>query len=301
MNFKRLETFVWAATLGSFRKVADHMSTTQPAISNRIAELESELGVKLFERETGPRPLALTVKGKELLPYAEKMIFMSEQLRKRANSSSSLTGILRLGVSETIVHTWLPEFLQSLSQEMPNLDLEITVDVTASLRFGLVTRSIDLAFLMGPLSESDMVNQTLCSFPLVWVASSGLEIPDRLLYLEELAQWPIITYARSTKPFAEISQRFRELEGLPARFFASSSLAACRRLTIDGVGVSTLPYTVIEPELKTGELVLLRTTWTPSELAFTASYCGTPFNPVTEAASALAVAVAKRFSQLVDN
>jgi DNA-binding transcriptional LysR family regulator len=85
MNFKRLETFVWVATLGSFRKAAERQYTTQPAISSRIAALEEELGAKLFV----PGPVALTAKGKELLPYAEKIIFMSEQLRKRANLSLS--------------------------------------------------------------------------------------------------------------------------------------------------------------------------------------------------------------------
>jgi DNA-binding transcriptional LysR family regulator len=89
MNFKRLETFVWVATLGSFRKAAERQYTTQPAISSRIAALEEELGAKLFVREVGPGPVALTAKGKELLPYAEKIIFMSEQLRKRANLSLS--------------------------------------------------------------------------------------------------------------------------------------------------------------------------------------------------------------------
>lgn len=57
LNYKRLETFVWVASLGSFRKAAERLHTTQPAISARIAGLEEELGVKLFEREGGPARL----------------------------------------------------------------------------------------------------------------------------------------------------------------------------------------------------------------------------------------------------
>lgn len=90
MNFKRLETFIWVATLGSFRKAAEHQHTTQPAISNRIAALEDELGVRLFERESGHSKL--TSKGQELLPYAEKIVFMAQQLRKRADRGASLSG-----------------------------------------------------------------------------------------------------------------------------------------------------------------------------------------------------------------
>ena len=294
MNFKRLETFIWAATLGSFRKAAERQHTTQPAISNRIATLEEELGVKLFERESGHTQL--TSKGQELLPYAEKIVFMAQQLRKRADRVALLSGILRLGVSETIVHSWLPRFFRELHETAPSLDVEITVDVTGNLRTGLLDRSLDLAFLLGPVSEPKIENRELCSFPLVWVASPELNLPDSLLDLRELAQWPIITYARNTRPFAEISQKFSELDELPARFYSSSSLAACRQLTLDGIGISTLPLSVIEHELDNGRLVQLQTSWTPSELAFTASYPGAPFNPITELAVNLAVRVSSEYT-----
>ncbi len=299
MNFKRLETFIWVATLGSFRKAAERLYTTQPAISTRIAALEEELGVQLFERESGKT--LLTSKGQELLPFAEKIVFMSEQLRKRADRVALLSGILRLGVSETIVHSWLPQFFRELHKAVPNLDVEITVDVTSNLRTGLMDRSLDLAFLMGPVSEPKMENRELCSFPLMWVASPDLKLPNRRLDLEELAEWPIVTYARNTKPFAEISQKFSQLDELPARFYSSSSLAACRRLTIDGIGVSTLPLSVIADELKSGQLVRLDTAWTPSQLEFTASYPNVPFNPVAELAANLAVGISKAYSESPDN
>lgn len=299
MNFKRLETFIWVATLGSFRKTAERQNTTQPAISNRIAALEEELGVKLFERDSGRT--MLTTKGQELLPYAEKIVYMSQQLRKRADRGALLSGILRLGVSETIVHSWLPYFFRELNENTPNLDVEITVDVTGNLRTGLLDRTLDLAFLMGPVSEPKVENLDLCSFPLIWVASPALNLPDRRLTLEELAQWPIITYARNTKPFAEISQKFSELDELPARFYSSSSLAACRRLTLDGIGVSALPLSVIADGLKSGRLVTLDAVWTPSQLAFTASYPSVPFNPVAELAANLAVKVSGQYARQTDN
>ncbi|MEH6823231.1 MAG: LysR family transcriptional regulator [Motiliproteus sp.] len=293
MNLKRLETFVWVATLGSFRKTAERQFTTQPAISSRIAALEAELGVKLFEREGGP--VTLTAKGQELLPYAEKVIFMSEQLRKRADTSCSLSGILRLGVSESIVHTWLPELFSRLHTAMPNLDVELTVDTTSSLRGGLLDRSLDIAFLMGPISAPAIANLELCTFPLIWVASPALALPERPLTPEDLARWPIITYARNTKPFAEISQKFREGD-LPPRFFTSSSLSACHRLTLDGVGISTLPRVMIAKELAAGSLKEVQATWVPSELDFTASYAMQSSSALLEPVAELAVQVAKEYT-----
>ncbi len=292
MNYKRLETFVWVASLGSFRKAAERQFTTQPAISARISALEEELGVRLFEREGGPGPVTLTAKGLELLPYAEKIIFMSEQLRKRADPTQALSGVLRLGVSETMVHTWLPDFLGRLHTDMPNLNVELTVDTTNNLRQELLSRSLDLGFFMGPVSDPAIINHDLCTFPLTWVASPELGLPDKLLYPEDLARWPIITYARNTRPNTEIRLKFRELEGQPARFFASSSLAACRQLALGAVGISTLPYVMIARELEEGSLIEVNASWTPSKLRFTASWHAEPFSGLVEVVAELAVKVA---------
>lgn len=298
MNYKRLETFVWVASLGSFRKAAERLHTTQPAISARISGLEVELGVKLFEREGGSSPILLTSKGKELLPYIEKILYQTEQLKKRAEISSAYSGVLRLGVSETIVNTWLPDFLARLHKDMPNLDVEMTVDVTANLTTGIKDRTLDLGLLMGPISEPNIVNRELCTFSLSWVASPKLGLPDRLLYLEELAKWPIITYARATKPYVEINQKFRELDGPPAHFFASTSLAACRSLAIESVGISTMPNIMISKELEEGSLRRIRAVWTPSDLTFTASYSDEPFNPLAEVATDIAVTAAQEYNKL---
>ncbi len=298
MNLKRLETFVWVATLGSFRKTAERQFTTQPAISSRIAALEAELGVKLFERDGGPGPVSLTAKGQELLPYAEKVLLMSEQLLKRADSSQTLSGILRLGVSETIVHTWLPELFRRLHLEMPHLDVELTVDTTHSLRADLLDRSLDIAFLMGPISAPAISNRGLCTFPLIWAAAPGLALPERVLTAEELAQWPIITYARNTKPFAEISQKFRQIEGPPPRYFTSSSLAACLRLTLDGVGIATLPRVMIARELAEGRLQEVSARWVPSPLDFTASYALQTSCALIDPVAELAVEVATRYASV---
>lgn len=295
MNYKRLETFVWVATLGSFRKVAERLHTTQPAISNRIASLEDEWGCRLFEREQGQGGIHLTTKGKELLPYAEKILYMSDQLKQRADADHLHSGLLRLGVSETIVHSWLPSFMAALREEMPRLDIELTVDVTSNLSAALLEHSIDLAFLMGPIIEPQIVNIDLCSYPLHWVASPALDLPVRRLKLNELTHWPIITYAKNTKPFAQINHRFRELGDIPVRFFSSSSLAASMRMTLDGVGISALPDAVIAAELERGELLQLDVEWEPKELFFTASYSNVLPNYIVEYASKRALEMASGY------
>jgi len=82
VDLRNLETFVWVAHLGGFRTAAEKLNTTQPAVSQRIAQLEDELAVKLFQREA--RGAKLTVKGFELLGYAERMLALRAGCRRCA-------------------------------------------------------------------------------------------------------------------------------------------------------------------------------------------------------------------------
>jgi len=290
-NLRQLETFLWVATLGNFRKAAEKLHTTQPAISARIATLEDALGVKLLVRNTSST--RLTAKGQELLSYAEKVLKATDLLRERAGDSSRLAGVLRLGVSETIVHTILPKFLSRLHETYPDVDVELSVDVTVNLRNELVSHSLDLAFLMGPISDYSIENIALVDLPLRWFASPSLNIPTNSeIPVEVLANFTLLTYARNTRPFIEISKRLRDYSSDRLRIFPSSSLAACLRMTIDGMGIGTFPRRMVEKELGEGTLVEIPCAWAPENLNFTASYATNPFDPVTEKTAELAQEVA---------
>jgi len=281
LNLTQLQTFLWVTSLRSFRKTAEKMHTTQPAISSRIAKLEETLGVRLFERNTGA--IRLTAKGLELLPYAEKLLRTSEALKDRVSAKEVLSGILRLGVAETIVHTWLPQFISGLHKKYPEIEVEIVVDATINLRRELTERSLDFAFLMGPVSEYHIENHDLMDFTLTWAAAPSLGLPTgRQVSLDELIQHPVLTYARNTRPFADVSRQLRENTEWPARLFPSSSLAAVLRMTLDGIGVATLPKEMIKHHIESGALQEIACAWVPPKLKFTASFPTEPYNPMTE-------------------
>lgn len=286
-NLRQLETFLWLATLGSFRQTAERLHTTQPAISSRIANLEASLGIRLFERQPGS--VRLTAKGQELLPYAEKVLRMTTTLREKAGGQANVEGVLRLGVSETVVHSLLPTILSRLHERHRRLDVEITVDATINLRNELVARSLDLAFLMGPISEYSITNIDLASFPIVWAASPDLDMPrGRPLSPSELASFPLITYARNTRPYSELKTMLQETSDMPVRLFPSSSYAAMLRMTTDGFGIGTLPLDLISAELEAGSLQEVPCDLKLADLKFTASYPAEPFNPVAESTAAFA-------------
>src|SRR6202790_5455005 len=168
VDFKSLETFLWVVTLGSFRAAGDKLNTTQPAISQRIAQLEREVGVKLLNRDH--RVASPTPSGRQLMVYAEKLIGLRSEMMAAVGDRSAMRGVLRLGVAETIVHTWLPRLIKSVNNAYPNLSLEIEVDITSNLRSRLLAQEIDLAFVVGPISVSTIHNRLLCDYPVGFIA-----------------------------------------------------------------------------------------------------------------------------------
>ncbi|MFC6638926.1 LysR family transcriptional regulator [Sulfitobacter sediminilitoris] len=159
MKFDQIRTFLWVARLGGFRKAAERLHLSQPAVSTRIANLEDELRVPLFER--GPGDLVLTKHGTLLLSYAEQMLFVEEEIKQRVANPSEAEGLFRVGASETIAQSWLPDFLKAFSQQYPRVNVDLTVDISLNLRAALLERRLDLAFLMGPVSEFTVENVPL--------------------------------------------------------------------------------------------------------------------------------------------
>lgn len=97
INLKQLEAFVWVADLGSFRKAADRLNTTQPNVSSRIALLEGAMKRKLMERDAGS--VRLTSKGIQMLDYARKVLQAADAFSDAAAEPSLIDGTLRLGVT----------------------------------------------------------------------------------------------------------------------------------------------------------------------------------------------------------
>jgi len=95
VDFKSIETFLWVVTLGSFRGAGQRLNTTQPAISQRIAQLEREMGVKLLNRDH--RVASPTPSGRQMLVYAEKLIGLRAEMMTEICDRSAVRGVLRAG------------------------------------------------------------------------------------------------------------------------------------------------------------------------------------------------------------
>ncbi|MEP3346164.1 MAG: LysR family transcriptional regulator [Litoreibacter sp.] len=283
MTFEQIRTFLWVARLGGFRKAADRLHLSQPAVSTRISNLEQELRVTLFERGSGD--LVLTKQGMLLLSYAEQMLFVEEEIKQRVANPAETEGLFRVGASETIAQAWLPEFLKAFSKEYPRVNVDLTVDISLNLRTALLDRRLDLVFLMGPVSEFTVENVSLPSFDLHWYRAATNPITD-------MAQIPVISYSSQTRPYRELISELSRTVGPKARVFASASLSASLKMIAAGIAVGPYPRALANDFLASEQIVEFDPGFQPQPLEFTASYLSEPRSFLVENSAEIARSIA---------
>lgn len=286
MTLDQIKTFLLIVRYGSVRAAAEQMHITQPALSARLAALEDSLSTPLFERRANG--LVLTKAGADLVPYAQQMDELAGRIRSEITPQDHLTGHLRIGAAETIAQAWLPDLVSAVQAHYPSITVEVSVDISLNLRDQLLDRSIDLALLMGPISEYSIENVDLPSFELDWFASAdamGDEATDP-------GTVPVITYARNTRPFREVRSELQLRYGPGVRMFPSSSLSACFEMVAAGLGVGVLPTRLAAERVAAGRLRSFDPGWSVSPLRFTASYLAEPMNRMAQEAAQIAQAVA---------
>ena len=111
-------------------------------------------------------------------------------------------------MSETIAQSWLAEFVSDLHRLYPKVKIKVSVDISAHLREGLLTRELDLVFLLGPTSDFTLDGVELPAFDLAWywsgAAGTAREAPV------DFTKTPVITYAKVTGHFESLNPNFSD-------------------------------------------------------------------------------------------
>lgn len=250
------------------------------------------MGVRLLQRDN--RTVLPTPSGRQMMLYAEKLIGLRSEMLAAVRDRSAMRGVLRLGVSETIVHTWLSRLVKDVNTAYPNLSLEIEVDITPNLRARLLAQEIDLAFLLGPLTAPTVRNRVLCDYPNGFLASPALKLGRKTMTAHDLAQFPIITFPRRTQPYELIRSLFNRSDLPSVRLHASASLATVIHMAIEGLGIAVIPTAIVENEIADGRLQLLKTDISIPSLTFSASWLASPDALAVELVAQIAVELAQQ-------
>jgi DNA-binding transcriptional LysR family regulator len=294
MNIRFLETFVLLAKLKNFRLTAEKLHTTQAAVSSRIATLEQDYGVRLFDR--GAREVALTIDGSKALAYAERIVKLMKEMKDDMSDRTAYSGVIRIGVIESIVHSWFPDMVARIHKLFPRLQIEIASDTTLHLCEQFGKGNLDLVLQADPLTGAHIVNLDLCEFPMRWVGSAKLNIGSETLELSDLAAFPLVSFARNSGPHQNIERLFSDNERGNVHINCITSVATMIRLVSDGFGVAAVPPAIIQRELNEESLHILRVSAEFPALVLRAAFRSDPENPLTETIARIAQETAAEFA-----
>lgn len=164
-NF-RLKVFRAVAEQLNFHKAAEQLFLTQPAVTLQIKALESDLGVRLFDRASGR--VSLTRQGSILLEYANKLAAMvSEAERKLSCKDSKVSGELSLGVSTTIAQYVLARLLRAFIADYPNIDLTLHSGNTRQIVQLLLAGKVSVGLIEGPARDRGVRSEPFMEDELV--------------------------------------------------------------------------------------------------------------------------------------
>lgn len=254
MTLKQLAAFYWICQLGSFSAAASRLNTTQSAISMRIRELENQLGSQLLDREA--RATRPTLKGRELLGYASKILNLTDQIIYRVGDAKVLTVNLVLGVTEFVAVTWLADLLHAINADYPEVRIELDVDLTSNQIRKLEAGEIDIALIPGPVHMSGVAQINVGSIDFRWMASPKLGVPRRRLGPEDLTEWPILTTVRTSNLYGVMS-RFLGNEVHSRSTTVCNTIGVMGSLTLSGLGLGFLPRDHYAAQIEAGLLQVL--------------------------------------------
>jgi DNA-binding transcriptional LysR family regulator len=259
MNLRFVEAYHWAVTLKSITRAAEKLYLTQSALSARILALEDELGVLLLDRRD--KQFRLTAAGVRFARHAERLLNLQRDIRAElggAPNDSALT--LRVGVIESVLHSWLIDWVQALREAQPGLQLALTVETTPVLMDQMRRGAVDLILAALPADGDGVSNRALAPMPLSFVGKTGTGATARKrLGLEQLcAQHELLTFQRGSQPHVALVDLCRRSGITAPRVHTISSISAMVELVEQGFGVATLPQAAVARFSKQRPLSVLR-------------------------------------------
>jgi len=246
--------FYTVAKAGSFSDAARELFITQPAVSQSVRSLETELGVKLFVR--GAKGVELTREGKVLSDYVSSAMGMLEAGESRMHMLSMLdAGELRIGASDTVSKWFLLPIIRKFHKMYPNISLTITNRTTAETIRLLRSGSIDVGYVNLPAQGEGVVFEECMPVQDIFIAGDAYsKLQGRPVALEELAQYPLIMLESTSRSRQWVNQHFQS-NGIP--LLADVELSA-HDLLVDfariELGIACVIREFVQDSLASGEL-----------------------------------------------
>lgn len=257
MELRDLRTFLAVARRLSFHRAGEEVHAAQSTVSARIAALERDLGLRLFERLG--RRVVLTPAGERLREYAAKMADLEDEARAWVVAEDAARGALAVRVPESLCACRLGPAIRAFRERFPGVRLSFTTCALDGLEKDLRQGVTDLALVYADgLSGADLAVECLGVEPLALYAAPGHPLAGRpALGLEHLAG-QTLALSSSDCAYRRGFEALLEEGGVAlAPSLEFSSTAALLGCVGAGLGLALLPEVAAAGDLAAGRLVRL--------------------------------------------
>lgn len=254
MELKNLVSFQTIAEAESFSKAALLLGYAQSTISFQIKQLETELGVPLFDRINNG--IRLTDSGQVLLDYTHQILSLSEQARQAITQESVPAGILRIAGISSLCASILPDIIKRYNEQFPAVTVSVITSFKSEILEKVNNGAADIGLYMDfELPPKEIYETASIENPLCFICSDRNELGSRgSLSIRDLAGIPLI----ATEPqccYREVLTSLYVKNGIdPTILFESENTEVIKRFVQSNIGISFLPEIAVRDEITSHRL-----------------------------------------------
>jgi len=251
MDSQNLTAFLEVARSGSFSIAAERLHLTQPAVSKRIATLEDQLNIRLFDRIG--RTISLTEAGRVLLPRANQIVQTLKDTRQQlADLSGEVGGKLDIAISHHVGLHRLPPVLRDFTRACPKVELNLRFLGSENAYAQVAQGQIELAVItLSPEAQPGIHAISLWHDPLEFVVSPQHPLAGKSqLTLADLSSFPAILPELNTYTTQIVKQLFDQADQPLQLSMATNFLETIRMMVSIDLGWSVLPATLLDDGLQ---------------------------------------------------
>jgi len=263
ITFRQLRVFTAVAQHGSMARAADALHLTPPAVSMQIKEIETQVGLPLFDRQG--RSAALSKAGEYFLVHAKKLL---SALKEADDGMARLKrvehGLLTIGMVSTAKY-FVPHLLARFHEDHQGVDVRLRVAGNREQLVALMEAGeVDLSIMGRPPRELATRAESFAAHPLVFIAPPGHPLTKRDgLQVAQLEPYDFIARERGSGTRTAMETFFAEHRYTPRIAMEMSSNETIKQAVIAGLGLSFLSMHTIGLELRSGLLQVLNIAGAP--------------------------------------
>ena len=243
MELRHLRYFIAVAEEGSLLTAAQRrLNTSQPSLSRQIRDLETEVGVKLLERQA--RGVALTSAGRVFLDHARLALLQVEAATEGARRTEQPERpFFTMGFLAGQEVVWLPHALRIIREEAPGVEITLSSQSSPELALALMRGKLDVAFLRPETQSIGLSFKFLAKEPLIAVLPADHRLTSRKkIRPQDLASEIYVSSARISPVLKSVIQNYASKVGITLKAeYEGDNLPSAMSLVVSTGGVTLIP------------------------------------------------------------